>query len=526
MSGLKLFKMLSSPTPFLGAMHGFALLFLWVVAMTGALPAAAQLVVQDGFETRTFDAAWGITTGVAIPTTGGALGSSNYAALAGTSSTTGRELGARFDTAVAAGGAQEFQIDFFFRTKGITREFDLQVTSSTGAFNSNSGAPRINLCYETNAWRCYSGGWHSVAGLGSVTAGAWYRMKVSGWDWGKPGAHYGLQLSNAGGSTFTSASSTNLTWYQDGSPTNSGARYFLFSSVYGPDPGFDVDEVTATVTPPRITGHAIATNGNIQLNFTGSAGQHYSVRSNAELTTPLANWPIETNGTLIAGVGTFSAAAATNTSARFFAVAGGRHHYRIMPVGDSITEGGSTFSVYRYPLYQKLTNAQYSFEYVGSKSTTTNGIVLYHEGYSGQNAEYICGVLSNTFPAHPADIVLIHAGHNHFYDEVPPPVPGIISATESMIATCRGVNPHVIILLAQVITSSKLPKYSYIPELNTNLYNLAASLNTPDQPVIIVNQADGWDPVNDTISDGVHPNEGGAEKMGQHWYDALITILQ
>ena len=35
-------------------------------------------------------------------------------------------------------------------------------------------------------------------------------------------------------------------------------------------------------------------------------------------------------------------------------VSAGQPVYRIMPVGDSITEGGKTFSNYRYPLWEKL----------------------------------------------------------------------------------------------------------------------------------------------------------------------------
>jgi hypothetical protein len=50
----------------------------------------------------------------------------------------------------------------------------------------------------------------------------------------------------------------------------------------------------------------------------------------------------------------------------------------------------------------------------------------------------------------------------------------------------------VIILLAQVIPAGKLPKYSYIPELNATLARLAAKLHTPAQPVIIVDQAAVW----------------------------------
>lgn len=145
------------------------------------------------------------------------------------------------------------------------------------------------------------------------------------------------------------------------------------------------------------------------------------------------------------------------------------------------------------------------------------------EGFSGKNAEFVAKMLEKDFPVHPADIVLIHSGHNHNNDEKP--VPGIITATESMIRTVRGINPHVVVLLAQVIPSGKLPKYEYIPKLNIELGKLAARLNTREQAVVAVNMAEGFDWRTDTIKDHVHPNPQGAEKIAEHWFVALTNVM-
>ena len=204
--------------------------------------------------------------------------------------------------------------------------------------------------------------------------------------------------------------------------------------------------------------------------------------------------------------------------------AAGQRIYRIMPVGDSITEGGKAFSCYRYPLWEKLFTAGYLIQYVGSRTSPSRLGPLHHEGYSGKNAEFLAATLAKTFREHPADIVLLHAGHNHFANEHP--VPKIVRATESMIDTFRQVNPHVVVLLAQVIPSGKLPKYSYIPELNVQLAKLAARLNSPQQPIILVNMAAGFDWRTDTIGDHVHPNARGAEKTAAHWFAALTNVLE
>ncbi|WP_414664424.1 SGNH/GDSL hydrolase family protein [Horticoccus sp. 23ND18S-11] len=193
--------------------------------------------------------------------------------------------------------------------------------------------------------------------------------------------------------------------------------------------------------------------------------------------------------------------------------------WRIMPVGDSITEGGKTFSHYRPLLADKLRAAGFAVEFVGSRGTPP----LRHEGYGGKTIEFVAATVPAHFARTPAEIVLVHGGHNHFVEEKP--VPGIVAATERLIAALRAINPRVIVLVAQVIPSGKLPKYAYIPDLNAELARLTARLHTAAQPVVLVDQASSFDWRSDTVADLVHPNAAGAEKMAQRWFEALRPIL-
>jgi len=190
-----------------------------------------------------------------------------------------------------------------------------------------------------------------------------------------------------------------------------------------------------------------------------------------------------------------------------------------MPVGDSITEGGATFVSYRPILAEKLRAAGIQFTYVGSRGTDP----LRHEGYGGKNIEFIAGKIPAIFEQTPADVVLLHAGHNHFVEENP--VAGMLEATERLITALRKVKPDVIVLVAQVIPAGKLPKYSYLPAFNAGLAQLVARLHSAKQPVILVDQATGFDWHTDTIDDHVHPNATGAEKIAQRWFVALKPVL-
>lgn len=197
----------------------------------------------------------------------------------------------------------------------------------------------------------------------------------------------------------------------------------------------------------------------------------------------------------------------------------------LMPLGDSITAMRDS---YRYPLMRRLLDAGYAVAYVGSRKMPPPQRYaqmgpMVHDGYGGKTIQFLAERIKLVYPDHPADIVLLHAGHNQFADKRP--VPGVVASTREIIDYVRSVNPGVTVLLAQVITSGKLPKYAYIPELNAELAKLATQMDNPGQRVIIVNMAEGWDWRVDTVEDKVHPSPEGAEKMAEKWYAALVTIL-
>lgn len=191
----------------------------------------------------------------------------------------------------------------------------------------------------------------------------------------------------------------------------------------------------------------------------------------------------------------------------------------ILCLGDSITEGGKTFVSYRQILVPQLREKNIACKFIGPDRDSTSA----HAGYGGKNTHFLATISSKIYSRYPADIVMIHSGHNSFSKDKP--VPGIIRDTETIISNITKLNPNVHILLAQVITSGKLPKYSYIPELNKELDSLAVRLTKRGHNIILVNQADGFDWKTDTIKDQVHPNAAGAKKMADKWLVALLPAL-
>lgn len=304
----------------------------------------------------------------------------------------------------------------------------------------------------------------------------------------------------------------------------------------------DIDDVTLTFSealppapPPVVTDFQVLPDKSSRLTLSGQEGNPYFLLASPDLTGPTyrKHWLQISNGSFAAAPTIFTDSGADQFTKRFYVVTSpALRKAKIMPVGDSITEGGGTFWVYRLPLAAKLNAAGYRFEYVGSK-TSFGGVP--HEGYAGNNATQVASQMVSHVGAYSPDIVLIHSGHNFDLNtESESQIIGKIeTATRSMITAARTANPQVTIVLAQVITSPKpsdnnpnVVKYGYIPALNTRLAQVAAELNTTAQPVIIVNQAEGWDTPTDAIGDLVHPSEAGAEKMATKWFAALQPLLE
>jgi hypothetical protein len=225
---------------------------------------SAQTVVNDGFESGVFSSAWSQAAGVIITNNGGANATARLAKLSPYSAGSGRELGARLDV-VEPSGAKDFYVDCYFRVQNTTqRRFNLHVNTSAAAIGSSG--PAINLKYDdANGWAAFSTVWNSIPGLGGISAGEWYRLRVTGQDWGTASARFAVQLSDAGTTNFTSSAS-NLVWFQSGNPAANTAKFFVFTTVFGNNPGFDVDEVSAAVTavptaPPPVTNAIVNISG-------------------------------------------------------------------------------------------------------------------------------------------------------------------------------------------------------------------------------------------------------------------------
>ena len=219
---------------------------------------------------------------------------------------------------------------------------------------------------------------------------------------------------------------------------------------------------------------------------------------------------------------------------------------KIMPLGNSITQGNMEHPSYRYRLWKKLIDAEVDFEFVGSHNENQGGIPALpaykgktfsnvNEGHWGWNADQILngnrdqpskGELRKWLKKYQPDVVLMHLGtndmfRNHDLDET-------VAELREVVRQIRAEAPQVTILMAKLI-----PAYSQaageqavnnINRLNQRIPLLVQELNSLQSPVILVDQNTGFDPATGVDTwDGIHPNASGEEKMAQVWFEALLN---
>lgn len=210
-------------------------------------------------------------------------------------------------------------------------------------------------------------------------------------------------------------------------------------------------------------------------------------------------------------------------------IVGAAHKERrvtIMGLGDSITEGGvsagTSFHSYLFPLWEMLMQEGYTqCEFVGPRTSPCPMGTIRHCGFSGKNVEFLNARIDSIYRACPADIVLLHAGHNHFDTERP--VAHMMQCYRDIEQKIHRVNPHAVIVIAKVITSGKLPKYAYLPELNDSIALWVRRKH--DKRLLLCDMTVGWDWHQMTIPDRVHPNPAGAALMATRWFEVLRTLL-
>jgi GDSL-like Lipase/Acylhydrolase family len=212
---------------------------------------------------------------------------------------------------------------------------------------------------------------------------------------------------------------------------------------------------------------------------------------------------------------------------------------QIMIVGDSIAAGPGCYKKY---LLADLNEGGYtSFDFVGEYTDDCGGGVR-HSARSCSTAEQYtqptftlaegsCNP-AGTFPGmsqlmerYQPDLVMMQLGVNDVWGGRSTET--ILASYATLVQQARAQNPNVVIAVAQLQqirpTSDGDAVFARAEQLIRAVPAWAQAQSQPQSPVFV---ADLW--TNSTTAetlDGVHPDDAGAQRMGQSWFEALTKIL-
>jgi len=212
----------------------------------------------------------------------------------------------------------------------------------------------------------------------------------------------------------------------------------------------------------------------------------------------------------------------------------------ILPLGDSITQGGKTDRdefTYRYHLYCMLKDANIDFKFIGSLTTGLQEgstwpeykgkeIDLHHEGHYGWKTAAVNEKLDDWIPKWNAspDIALIHLGTNDRAAE--DFIESIIKPLKSIIEKLRKLNPEVVVLIGHLNFNDD----NNATKIRKLVEKMAEKVSTFESPVITVHHYKDWienpEMENADTFDWAHPNLNGQKKMAEKWFEAMQPYLK
>ncbi len=194
---------------------------------------------------------------------------------------------------------------------------------------------------------------------------------------------------------------------------------------------------------------------------------------------------------------------------------------RLMPLGDSITAGyrSSTGVGYRGPLWKELVDQGDALDFVGSQ----RGGVMFdpdNEGYYGYRIDQIAGLVNGELALYQPNVVLLDAGINDLGQNYQ--VSTAPARLASLIDQITAADPGVTVLVAQLIPNTTAWVEADVVAFNAQLPGIVQARVNAGKHVSLVNM--GALTTAD-LSDGLHPNDGGYQKMADAWDAGVQQVI-
>ncbi|MFD9740525.1 ricin-type beta-trefoil lectin domain protein [Umezawaea sp. NPDC059074] len=200
------------------------------------------------------------------------------------------------------------------------------------------------------------------------------------------------------------------------------------------------------------------------------------------------------------------------------AVAESNGGVRVMPLGDSITDGFNVPGGYRINLWQRMAAAGQTVDFVGSGFNGPANLGDHdHEGHSGWRIDQLDANIVGWLQTSAPRTILLHIGTNDMnqnYDIANAP-----ARLSALIDKIRLNAPAVELFVAQITPESDATLESRVQAYNAAVPGIVAQKGPRTHLVDMHSAITTAD-----LADGVHPNAAGYDKMGARWHSALQSV--
>ncbi|GLI02869.1 cellulose binding domain-containing protein [Phytohabitans aurantiacus] len=190
---------------------------------------------------------------------------------------------------------------------------------------------------------------------------------------------------------------------------------------------------------------------------------------------------------------------------------------RVMPLGDSITDGFNVPGGYRIDLWQKFVSGGYKIDFVGSQFNGPASLGDHdHQGHSGWTIAQIDANVVNWLRATTPRTVLLHIGTNDMFSASA----GAPQRLSTLIDKITNTAPDAEVFVASIIRLNGAD--TQVRTYNAAIPGIVQSKVSAGKRVHFVDMYPAL--AAGDLADGVHPNAGGYGKMATVWFNALRQV--
>ncbi|MGI5240197.1 ricin-type beta-trefoil lectin domain protein [Dactylosporangium sp. CA-139066] len=194
---------------------------------------------------------------------------------------------------------------------------------------------------------------------------------------------------------------------------------------------------------------------------------------------------------------------------------------RVMPLGDSITEGTQVPGGYRIGLWQRMAAGGYRVDFVGSQFNGPAALGDHdHEGHPGWRIDQIDANITGWLGATTPHTVLLHIGTNDVLQNYN--VAGAPGRLSTLIDHITAAAPTAEVFVAQIIPLANAGQESAVRTFNAAIPGIVQSKVSAGKHVHLVDMHSALTAAD--LTDGIHPTANGYDKMAATWYNALLSV--